>query len=401
MERFRGLRHLLHDAIETATDLVQEMHESVADTVIRGVSVVPSVTPLAGAVEAVRRPLTAAVYDEVRRVNRIVQTLTDVGTDAWSTPHDSSPSRSLSSPRLDLGQSILNAIVGDFLATRGNPLALAMRLYHQGRPLILQRDALIAAYPDATERVVLFVHGLGCTEREWSSGSQAAWGTLSASYGSKLQEDLNFTPLYVRYNTGQSVADSGRELSSVLQQLHEQYPVPVGQLVLIGHSMGGLVCQAAAHHALRFAMPWREPLTHMFSLGSPHFGAPLEKASHWVQGFLGSFGAPGAQVPARVLGVRSRGIKDLRHGPNVSPITGCDHYALWGTVCRDPDHPMSRLLGDLVVRQVSASGHHPDPVRRLPFTSSHVVPGVHHLALMNHPLVYAQLRRILSTLPDP
>ena len=54
--------------------------------------------------------------------------------------------------------------------------------------------------------------------------------------------------------------------------------------------------------------------------------------------------------------------------------------------------PLGRLLGDLLVRQASASGHH--KTRRIAFEmgNGHHLPGLNHFQLLNHPAVYEQMR---------
>ena len=52
----------------------------------------------------------------------------------------------------------------------------------------------------------------------------------------------------------------------------------MGEIALIGHSMGGLVARSACHYAPAGA--WRERVRHVFMLGAPHKGAPLELAAN-------------------------------------------------------------------------------------------------------------------------
>ena len=66
-------------------------------------------------------------------------------------------------------------------------------------------------------------------------------------------------------------------------------------------------------------------------------------------------------------------------------------------------NPTSRtadLLGDLLVPPRSATGDTGDDAR-LAFPPDHVhrLGGLHHFDLLNHPQVYAQLRRWLETRP--
>ena len=57
---------------------------------------------------------------------------------------------------------------------------------------------------------------------------------------------------------------------------------------------------------------------------------------------------------------------------------------------------MARLVGDYLVLESSASGR--SRTRRIPFEAEHgvVVGGTHHIALLNHPEVYAKLRDWLA-----
>jgi pimeloyl-ACP methyl ester carboxylesterase len=45
------------------------------------------------------------------------------------------------------------------------------------------------------------------------------------------------------------IADNGNELVGLLDELVAGWPVPVTEIVLIGHSMGGLVARSAALQA--------------------------------------------------------------------------------------------------------------------------------------------------------
>lgn len=76
------------------------------------------------------------------------------------------------------------------------------------------------------------------------------------------------------------------------------------------------------------------------------------------------------------------------------------HFFVSATVTRDPNHPLGRLLGDILVLKPSASGQ--GTARRIPFREEHGhhVGGTHHLALLNHPEVYERLRDWLATAPE-
>jgi len=194
------------------------------------------------------------------------------------------------------------------------------------------------------------------------------------------------------------------------------WPVPVQRLVLLGHSMGGLVSRSAMHHAAQAGQPWAQQVTDMVFLGSPHHGAPLERAGNWVDIVLGA--TPYATPFARLGKVRSAGITDLRHGNLLDEDwLGRDRFAR--TADRRQPVPLpagvrcftaaattggktgdvkDRLLGDGLVPLDSALGRHAEAARTLVFakTRQKTFHGVNHLALLNDPAVYQQLRRWLA-----
>ena len=80
-------------------------------------------------------------------------------------------------------------------------------------------------------------------------------------------------------------------------------------------------------------------------------------------------------------------------------LEGATHCFVAATVTRNPEHPVARLLGDWLVLIPSASGR--SRTRRIPFREEDGlhVGGTHHLALLNHPVVYEHLLRWLEPAP--
>ena len=322
----------------------------------------------------------------------------------------------------DLLEAGLNGFFGDFLERRGSRLDLGMSLRSSdGRAVSPTPEALATAFPAASGKICIFVHGLGATEWCWSLDSERHYGDASVTFGTRLQSDLGFTPIYLRYNSGRHISKNGRSLARLLSELEAAYPVPIEEVALVGHSMGGLVARSAAHYASEHDEPWLRHLRHVMCIGSPHLGAPLEKAVHLLAHALEQIQSPGAQVPAELLRMRSVGIKDLRHGyirdeewahrdPDavfadsrydrqaLAPLLdGVGYYSIAATITRDASHPAGRLLGDLLVRVPSASGQAPEPTRRIPFQSGVVFTGMTHMHLANHPSVYEALRTALQS----
>src|SRR5215212_6187784 len=184
------------------------------------------------------------------------------------------------SPAGSIALGALNGAIGDLLARERSELALEMSLRRRGRVIATEPEAIAAAYPDATPRLAVFVHGLCGSDECWDLLPPHLGSRPRPSYGERLQRDFGFTPLYVRYNTGLHISDNGRALSRLLAGVVESWPVPVEEVVLIGHSMGGLVVRSASHYGHADEAGWTHLVRHVFCLGSPHLGAPLEKAAN-------------------------------------------------------------------------------------------------------------------------
>jgi hypothetical protein len=77
-------------------------------------------------------------------------------------------------------------------------------------------------------------------------------------------------------------------------------------------------------------------------------------------------------------------------------LEGATHCFVSASVTRTAKHPVGRLVGDLLVLEGSAAGR--SGKRRIGFRDEDGlhVGGATHFALLNHPAVYAQLRRWLG-----
>ena len=428
MKRLLGLRALIHDAVDSILGLVEETHASAAHKPIRALGPLPLVADAARGVGALHGGIAKLAYGSARRINRGVESAGDFAIDLAQrapvaqaiTAQIALPIEAESAKELsrwaDAAQSALNAWVGDHLARQGNNLSLPLGFVRDSEPLACTREAFAAALPNATPKVCVFVHGLGCSDATWRFRAREQFGDPDAHYGTFLARDLGYTPLYVRYNTGLHISHNARALAGLLEDLHAVYPCPIEEIALIGHSMGGLVSRGAAHYAQLAERAWLAQLSHVLCIGSPNLGAPLEKATNALASLLSRFDSAGTQVPAKLLNVRSSGIKDLRFGyvldedwtgrdpdafltderKDVPMVPWVTYGFVAATFLRDPEHPLGALLGDLLVRVPSASGRAEEPARHVRFDLGEVVHGVHHIAMLNHPRVYAQLRRFLA-----
>src|SRR5204862_251997 len=81
---------------------------------------------------------------------------------------------------------------------------------------------------------------------------------------------------YLHYNSGLHISENGRQFAQVLEILIAHWPSPLEELVIVGHSMGGLLARSAWHYAKAAGHAWPAQLRSMIFLGTPHHGAPLE-----------------------------------------------------------------------------------------------------------------------------
>ncbi|MDQ1634952.1 MAG: hypothetical protein QOJ32_1761 [Frankiaceae bacterium] len=411
-----GLGKLTGRALSAGTSRIGELHANIASRVFRAVG------PLSRPVQVVHDRLTAAAYGTVAKVldgsSRGLGEVAARRTGAGSGSR--SEQRLADHPTGRVLLAVLNGAHGDLIEREIAELALPMALRIAGHDLPAVPAALAGAYPEATPRLAVFLHGLVETEDAWRYRAEQHHGDRTVTYGSLLHRDLGYTPVWVRYNTGLRISDNGRLLDALLDALVEAWPVPVEDVVLIGHSMGGLVARSALHTGgggtPAGERRWPGLVRDTITLGSPHLGAPLEQGANVLTHLLGRLGE--TRPLANVLAARSVGIKDLRYGNLIEddwqghdpdalltntrtdiPLhDGARHFAVVATLAGDADAPIGDLLGDLLVRPRSACGDSGDD-RRMAFPADHIarLAGLHHFDLLNHPRVYEHMLAWLRT----
>ena len=401
----RGASRLVIDATTGITDLVEAMHHNIAR--------VPGLT--ASAENGRASGIAGFVYRTVRGVTRVVGGGIDAGLALVSPALAGVPNV----PAREAVLSALNGVLGDHLVASKNPLAITMQLRHQGHALTLTREGINERLPNATGKIVVLIHGLCMNDLQWTTGGDGATGTHD--HGTELQRDLDFTPVYLRYNSGQHVSINGREFASVLKSLLAAWPVPVESLVIVAHSMGGLVARSAFYYGRKARHTWCRSLDKIIFLGTPHLGAPLERGGNWIDILLGA--TPYASPFAKLGKVRSAGITDLRHGslldddwqgqdrfePALDALTpvplpaNVRCYTIAATI-EDGAETQSvsaagkRLLGDGLVPLNSALGKHKDTKRNLNFPPANqcVLRGINHMDLLKAAQVYPTLKAFVA-----
>jgi len=390
----RGIARLATQATENVTRISEGVHQSVWDTLgVRG-----------GAAPGRTGGLTGFVYASVRGAARIVGKGAEAVLSTFEPMQASPQDAESGSAAREAVLAVMNGVLGDHLVATGNPLATPMTLRRRGE--VLDGPAM-SSFPDATGKVLLLVHGLCLNEGHWHAHDQGR----VVDHGSALAAALDYTPVYVRYNTGLHTSQNGIELSAMLERLVEQWPVPIEELTILAHSMGGLVARSACYQAERDGLRWRGFLKHLVFLGTPHHGTPLERAGNWVDQLLGGMRYT---APFAMLGkLRSAGITDLRYGHVVDEDwQGHDrfhHKADTRQVVPLPDHvachtvaataaakrsaTADELIGDGLVPIDSALGQHPDARRTLGFasTSQWIAYRTNHMQLLGSPEVTRQI----------
>jgi pimeloyl-ACP methyl ester carboxylesterase len=336
---------------------------------------------------------------------------------------------------------VLNGALGDQLAARYDPRAIRMSFRRGGQDVPVAELRLTEPH----QKTVVYIHGLMGDELIWQTGFQDAPG--SRRYGPRLAEETHSRALYLRFNSGLHLSENGRELNRLLTELVETYPDAVGELVLVGHSMGGLIIRSAGYYGqLRVKServrvvttasdvskekqlstpnsslftdkaPWLAHLRSVFLLGTPNDGSWLEQNSHFTARLLERINLFPTRFLSKALNQRSNGIKDLRYSilvdedwqdahandltpprTAVPPLPGVHYHILVGAWLRTSRPAALReYFGDGLVGKGSAHGHTTfGDEAGLPAGASvrtAVFSQQHHGGLLTHPEVFQYLK---------
>jgi pimeloyl-ACP methyl ester carboxylesterase len=349
--------------------------------------------------------ITGLVYKSVRGVTQLVGKGIDTALAQLQAWGEAPVGEAATTPEREAVLAALNGVLGDQLAANHNALATPMTLRFEHNALNWQA---LPAHFKPTHKIALLIHGLCMNDLQWQ--------TPTLDHGAALALALGYTPIYLRYNTGLHTSHNGRELSAHLQQLVAHWPTPIEDMSIVAHSMGGLVARSAVHCAQQAHSGWLHHLKNIVFLGTPHHGAPLEKAGNWVDILLGS--TPYSAPFAKLGQLRSAGITDLRYGHvvdadwqgqdrfrrtpdrrQVVPLAkGVACYTVAATMASKRSALADRLIGDGLVPLHSALGQHTQAQRTLVFAkaSQHIAYSTHHMQLLASPAVSQQLVQWLT-----
>jgi len=387
-----------------ATGGVARIAEGVHQSVWSSMGVPGGTTP------GTTRGLTGLIYQSVHGVTQWVGKGIDAALVRLQPLLERVDGEAPETPEREAVLAALNGVMGDRLLESKSPLATPMSLRYRGQALDVGKSLTL---PQTTGKVLLLIHGLCMNDLQWQSGPQEQ----IVDHGAALAAQLGYTPVYLRYNTGLHVSTNARELSRQLEQLLERWPSAVQELTVLAHSMGGLLIRGACQCAKEEDLRWPERLKNIVFLGTPHHGAPLERAGNWVDVLLGS--TPYSRPFARLAQLRSAGITDLRYGHLLDadwqgrerfqrhpdrrqPLQlpeGVSCYAIAATLAAKRGLLAERLTGDGLVPLRSALGQHDDPQRSLAFAANRqsILYRTNHMDLLSREEVTRQILHWLSS----
>jgi pimeloyl-ACP methyl ester carboxylesterase len=397
----RAAAQLATQATSGVTHIVEGVHQSVWSTL--GVRGGPAPGQAGG--------LTGLVYRSVHGITRLVGRGIDTALGQLETLLEDGQTAQTSTPQREALIAALNGVMGDRLAQNKNPLATPMTLRYKGHALDVQA---LPGMQDLGPKVLLMIHGLCMNDLQWQTSHEGE----VVDHGAAVAATLGYTPIYLRYNTGLHTSQNGHALAELLEQLSIQWPTPLENITVVAHSMGGLVMRSACYSAEQRGMKWPAHLQKIVFLGTPHHGAPLERAGNWLDVILGS--TPYSAPFAKLGQLRSAGITDLRYGHVMDadwqgmdrfrrqadqrqplPLpAGVACYTVAATTAAQPSKLADRLIGDGLVPLNSALGHHEKPGLKLGFLPSHqwIAYRMNHMQLLSSPAVTQQLLKWLR--PD-
>jgi len=434
----------LNSGLQRTTRQIEAVHGALSASAFGLLRRIPFVALPARIAEGIHDTIAGGVYSVVRHGGGALLDAAASVEEAALTP--GAPT----ARRVGAVRAVINAVAGDQLAARGNPLAIPMAFYRAGQRLPLDAAALASVLSSvapeknaaARQRIVVFLHGFGCDEGIWlggkASGSAASPATAAdsaaadsrgadsraadsafaavadpaawalgddadfaqAGIGERLAEELGLTALYLRYNSGLPLDENGRAFGELLAALVDAWPLPGPEIILVGHSAGGLVarcaCEAVDDAGEWPRWPWQRQTRMLICLATPHRGAPLEKVADLATQALAlspltaSLGRSANERRSRIDALR----RDLTEARPGAATRGIAVRLLGASLSDDVEHPLGEWLGDGVVTLGGAT-HHPAPGD----VDSRRIGGVGHLALLRDERVYRQIREWIEALP--
>jgi hypothetical protein len=386
----QGINKLIIDATIGITDLTEKMHHQIVH---------PKYLPSTGIQHLVSK---------IARLNfKIVKFSTKfIGNGVHQTLDLLTPilGKTKNTFKTEAIRATLNGVIGDHLKNDKNPLAIKMQFRNDGNPISLDAKTILKEYPNSNGKILLLLHGCCMNDLQWTQNGY--------NYGELLAKELGKTPVFLNYNSGLHVSENGKELNKRLEKLVLNWPVKVDEIVILAHSMGGLVTRSALHYGQSGESSWIKKMSKVIFLGTPHHGAPLEKAGNIVDVILEA--TPYAKPFAKLGKIRSAGVTDLRYGyiidedwqnkdrfkllednsSNISLPKIISFYSIAAVVGKKTTSVSSALLGDKMVTVKSALGKHSKRSKNLNFKKENtwIAYETSHIELLGSAEIYKKIK---------
>ena len=386
----QGITRLITEATLGVTDLVEAMHKRIVHPPL-----LPS-TPI----QHLITKIASITFKNIKSSTRFIGNSTDKALGKLNPLFREIET----TDKKEAIRSVLNGVIGDHLEENDNPLKIKMQFRHQAKAIPLDSKSIEKTYSNINGKILLMVHGSCLNDIQWTRKEH--------NHGAILSKELNKTPIYLNYNSGLHISTNGQEFNKLLEELVEHWPVPVEELVILGHSMGGLVSRSAYYYGKEQKQSWTKHLKKIIFIGTPHHGAPMEKAGNFLDVALESI--PYAKPFARLGKIRSAGVTDLRYGnlldedwqnkdrfkmqkdqrKNISLPEQVECYAIAGIAGKVTASKASKLLGDKMVTVKSALGQHKNPAKNLNFKKENtcIVYESNHSELLSNIKIYTKIK---------
>lgn len=388
--KLQGITHLIVDATIGVTDLVEDMHKQIVHpSFLPSTRIQKLITIIAGITYKNIRWSTLFIG---KNLHKILEQLTPA------------IDKIKASDKKEIILSVLNGIIGDYLEEKENPLKIEMQFRYQSKSFLLDPKTIKATYPNVNGKILLMLHGSCMNDIQWTRKKH--------NHGKTIAKELNKTPIYLNYNSGRHISTNGKNLNNLLEELIRNWPVPVEELLVIAHSMGGLVMRSAIYYGEQEQKTWTKRLKKVVFLGTPHHGSHVERKGNYLDIILEAI--PYVKPFARLGKIRSAGVTDLRYGNLVDedwlnndrferktdqrrhiPLPKqIKFYSIAAVIGKKTTTISTKILGDTLVDVKSALGQHKNPDNSLLFKkgNSWIAYENNHLDLLSNLKIFEKIK---------
>jgi pimeloyl-ACP methyl ester carboxylesterase len=386
----QGITNLIVDVTIGVTNLVEAMHKQVVHP-----SFLPSTT-----IQKLITSIASITYKNIRWSTLFI------GSSIYKMLKKLTPAigKIKDSDKKEIILSVLNGVIGDYLEEKENPLKITMQFRYQSKTLAIDPKSIKAAYPKVNGKILLMIHGSCMNDLQWTRKDH--------NHGKIIATELNKTPIYLKYNSGLHISSNGKNLNNLLEELVKNWPVPIEELVIIAHSMGGLVSRSALYYGEKNQKKWTKHVKKIVFLGTPHHGSYVERTGNYLDLILESIHY--AKPFARLGKIRSAGVTDLRYGNlidedwkddnrfeikndkrrNIQLSKQIEFYTIAAVIGNETTSLSTQILGDTLVDVKSALGQHKNPDKNLNFKKENIWISYdsNHLDLLNNPKILDKLK---------